>query len=131
MFVTICLDKKDGMIDLHLIKSTSFNEDMMLVSSILNWFIIELNTNPEYEEIQFRGYLVLYDETKQNNASALILCNGPDQKKIINLLQQPPDTYKEKYIACVVSEEPEPVAETRKSEDTEDEDDIEIAIEET
>lgn len=119
------------MIDLHLIKSASFNEDMMLVSSILNWFIIELNTNPEYEEIQFRGYLVLYDETKQNNASALILCNGPDQKKIINLLQQPPDTYKEKYIACVVSEEPEPVAETRKSEDTEDEDDIEIAIEET
>ena len=54
---------------------------------------------------------------------------GKSQKHLLELLQQPPNEYKEKYIACVYSEEPVCVEE-RKDEDEEGEvgDDGEILL---
>ena len=52
--------------------------------------------------------------------STLILCDGEKgaEKHMLEILQQPPDSYKGKYVPCILSEEPSPV--TEKNEEDEE-----------
>ena len=88
---------------------------MMCVSGLLAWLSATIAQEEEYHDIQFNGYMVAKDK---NDCSVLLICSDPQsQKKMLKILQQPPNEYKEKYIARVPSQEPEPVKEEMQKPD--------------
>lgn len=90
---------------------------LMTVSQLLAWLTTTLNEEKERHCIKLSGYMVLCEE--DGKISILLITNGESQKQLLKILQQPPNEYKEKYIACVLSEEPQPVQE--KTEEDQDE----------
>lgn len=106
-------------------------EVMMCASRMLAWLAATLAQKEEYHNIEFNGYMVVKEEEKENQkskCSILIICGDPvSQKRILNILQQPPEEYKEKYIARIPCNEPDPVHEQTKEDS--DEYDIEISEE--
>ena len=55
------------------------------------------------------GYIVVNDADSKMY-SALILCENKNQKRVLKILKQPPEQFKNRYIACVPVE-PEVVRE--------------------
>ena len=74
---------------------------------------------------EYNGHLVLFDREKQR-WSSLIMCEGQTQKFILDVLQQPPPAYEGRYVACVLSKEPDPVV-LRTKDEGEDEKEEESA----
>ena len=101
-------------------------EAMMCASRLLTWLATTLTQKDEYHSIEFNGYMVVKEKQK-SGCSILIICGDPiSQKRILNILQQPPEEYKEKYIARVPCEEPNPIHEQTK----EDSDEYDIEVDE-
>ena len=98
------------MIELTLVKLTDFNEGVLLLNNILQWLAVILTTQEENKDIKWEGSLTVYDSVKPRVA-AMLMCEGESEKRINELLKNPPGEYKEKYIACRVSEEPPVVME--------------------
>ena len=98
---------------------------MMYVTNLLAWLTTTLATDEAYQDVEMTGYMVVKDNMKI--LAVLIMCHDENQRKILKLLQQPPEEYRTKYIANILSEEPNPVEE--KTPDVELAD-CEIAIEE-
>lgn len=99
---------------------------MMHMTFVIAWLTSRIDEDEKNHDIQLNGYVTLNDPTKERFAriSSLILCNKKDEKKILEILQQPPTEYREKYIARVVCEEPNPVVEqTNEKNDAVDVDD--------
>ena len=96
---------------------------MMCASSLLAWLAATIAQNKENHDIDLNGYMIVKDQV--NGCSILVIPGDPySQKKLLYILQQPPEEYKDKYIARVPSEEPNPVHE--KTEKETDECEIEI-----
>lgn len=88
---------------------------MMSVSGLLAWLTATIAQTEEYHSLKFNGYMVAQDK---NDCSVLLICGDlPSQKKLLKILQQPPNEYKEKYIARVPSQEPDPVHEEKEEPD--------------
>jgi hypothetical protein len=102
------------MIELTLKNYNGYDEGLLLLNNILQWVAAYVASKKD-EKIVIDGTLCVYDSIKPRVA-ALIMCEGFSEKKINELLQNPPGEYKEKYIACVVSEEPEVVTENNTDE---------------
>lgn len=102
---------------------------MMVVSNLLAWLTTTLAEDEANHSIKMNGYIVLCDS--DGEFSTLIICEGESQKKLLKILQQPPEEYKEKYVACVLSKEPEPVKEKCEDDESEDEGKVPVEIEET
>ena len=102
---------------------------MMCASRLLAWLAALLAQKDEYHNIEFNGYMIVKEKEKEKTGcSVLIICGDPiSQKRILNILQQPPEEYKEKYIARIPCDEPNPVHEQTKEDS--DQDDIEISEE--
>lgn len=82
---------------------------MMYASSFMTWLAVTL-TEEKNHEIEFNGYLIVKE--KEKGCSILVISGNPEsQKRILQILQQPPEEYKEKYIARVPCDEPDPVNE--------------------
>ena len=103
------------MIELTLTKFENYNEGLMLLNNILQWLAMIVTTNKENEGIVIDGTLCVYDSIKPRVA-ALVMCEGLSEKRLNELLQNPPAEYKGKYIACIASEEPEVVSECKPDE---------------
>ena len=102
-------------------------EVMMCATRMLAWLAATLAQKDEYHDIDFNGYMVVKEKQK-SGCSILLICGDPiSQKRMLNILQQPPEEYKEKYIACVPCDEPNPVHEQTKEDP--DQYDIEIGEE--
>ena len=98
------------MIDLSLThdnRSSIYKDDMLLICEIITWMMRRLRDMPNPIE-EYNGHLVLFDREKQR-WSTLIMCEGKTQKFILDVLQQPPPAYEGRYVACVLSKEPDPV----------------------
>lgn len=93
-------------------------EGIACMSNLVAWLATALTLEKEKEKIRLQGYIVLYDDSKKS-ASALLFCNDDEesQKNILHILQQPPGEYKDKYIARVPCQEPEPVVEKKDDEE--------------
>lgn len=86
---------------------------MMIVSNLLAWLCVEI-AETERNKPKIKGYIVCQDD--ETTISTLIICNGmEDQNKILKILQDPPEEYKEKYVARIPCEEPNPVYEKTSS----------------
>lgn len=90
--------------------SKNIYEQFLNVCRVLSWLSSEiLRINEENEmKINFDGMFILKDEEKTRVCS-LLICNGESQKRIIEILQHPPEEYQTKYSANVLSEEPNPI----------------------
>lgn len=80
-------------------------------TNLFSWLVTAIvNLNKEHVEIVLSGYMLVKD--RENKCTGLIICGDPvSQRKVLNILQQPPEEYKNKYIACVPCNEPDPVHE--------------------
>ena len=115
------------MIELQLAQFTTFHESVMLLCNVLHWVATIVNTKEENHDIYLQGFLTVFEKT-QPKVSALLLCEGKSQKHLLELLQQPPNEYKGRYIACVYSEEPVCVEERKDEEEAEVGEDGEILL---
>lgn len=102
---------------------------MMCATSLLAWLTTTIAQNEENHDIEFNGFMVAQEKT--TGCSILILCgdNPKNQKRVLKILQQPPEEYKDKYIARIPSTEPIPVEEQTKSTSEEGECMIEVSEE--
>ena len=116
------------MIDVKLIHPTNYHDDMIMVTHILEWITSILALEEEKRQLMLKGYIVLYDEDR---VSTLLICEGEHQQKILKMLQEPPGEYKDKYVACIMSEEPKVVEEKCDEYSDSDDDKVSIDIEET
>ena len=90
--------------------STNHSENLMCITNMLAWLVTTIHQDKEMHNIVLDGYFTILD--KEGVFATLLICKGKEnQKKLLNILQQPPNEYKEKYIACIHSEEPNPVNE--------------------
>lgn len=98
------------MIVLNTLERKNYSEDLILITRIIAWLLEEIDKNwkENYEQLVIPGYITYYDEDERKTFT-ILFCEGEDQKKIMNILQQPPGEYKGKYIACIPSKEPEVV----------------------
>lgn len=102
------------MIELSWKKNTTY----IIISQFLEWLFNRISKFNEDETINIdvNGFLLLKE--KDGGYSALIMC--PDiynDKKILNIVLQPPEEFKERYIACIPSEEPESVTEVKQTDE--------------
>ena len=111
------------------------------VAKLFAWLTSELlrleETCKETEEsIYLQGYTVIWDGAA--DAPAILLFSNTldraNQESLLKILQQPPGEFKEKYVACILSQEPESVKEVKSEKedimsDSESEGSVEIEIE--
>ena len=88
---------------------------IMCATSLLAWLTSTIAQNEEYHNIEFNGYMLAQEKTV--GCSMLIYCgyNPENRRRLLNILQQPPEEYKGKYIAHTLSREPMPVEEQTDS----------------
>lgn len=87
--------------------------DIVDLSNFILWLLTMISKTPELEKNNgINGYILLNDE-KANCGALLFINNKKSQKKILEILQQPPGEFKGKYIACVPCDEPSPVLEQK------------------
>jgi len=87
---------------IELLISQKFDNRLAFVwiSRILLWLTDSIKDD---ESILLEGYMAIRDEPK--HVSVLLICDGESLKKIIKILQQPPEELKDKYIATVTLED--------------------------
>lgn len=118
--------KKEGMIEvIWKDEKYSEREAMMYLSQLMAWLSNEITMKKEYEDLTISGYIITYEKS-----TVLIFPdkNTEKQKRILNILQQPPEEFKEKYIACIYAEEPKVVNEKKDTEIDEDSNELSIEI---
>lgn len=99
------------MIDVSILNSAGYHENMVLISALIAWLTKSLKDNKEYQDILLEGFVCYYDN--MNRVSTLLLCEGESQKGILEILKQPPGEFKDRYVACVANIEPTPVVEKK------------------
>ena len=84
------------------------------ISKFMVWLFSLLESK---QDMQVDGYMLLY-VPERKSFTLLILNEMKENEYILDLLKQPPEEYKEKYIACVqsVGIEPELVCEEKSGE---------------
>ena len=96
--------------------STCEHETMMFMSNFIAWLCTTIAQDEKNRRIEYQGYMLVKEPS--GKCSALILCGDmKSQTKILGLLQQPPEQFRGRYIACVPCEEPTPVKEESESDD--------------
>ena len=97
------------MIELHplidVIDEETKREAMILLSNIISWLAITLDSNEEYKKYILRGFLVLYDEQSLSNSiNALLFCEGKSQLGIMEILRNPLSQFKGKFLPSILIE---------------------------
>lgn len=99
------------MIELHplidVVDDASKREAMILLSNIISWLAITLDSNEEYKKYILKGFLVLYDEystSSTNSINALLFCEGTSQMGIMEILRNPLSQYKGKFLPSILIE---------------------------
>ena len=91
-------------------------EVMMYAAGLMSWLASLLAQDEENHSVEFNGFMVAKEE--KGGCAVVIICGNPQsQKRVLEIVQQPPEEYKGKYIASIPSEEPEPVNEMKTEED--------------
>ena len=108
------------MIEIYLQEpGESVKENMVFLTRILLWLLQELKKE-EYKYIDCSGFILSEDEERKKGMSALLFLDSVVHKPVLQILMQPPEEYKGKYIACVPSKEPEVVTENPEMDDGEE-----------
>lgn len=96
-------------------------EKFLFLAGFIAWLTkaTQAVEDKEKMEILMEGYIILHDEPE--HIGVVIICKDQNNKKLLDVLMQPPGEFKDKYIPCVSSEEPTPVQEKKENEDKEEE----------
>ena len=113
------------MIELLISEKYDYRQAMVWISKILLWLNGVLE---DREDISMEGYMVARDQPK--HVIVLLLVEEKYHKQFIDVLFQPPEELKDKYIASVPIEEPCPVTEVKSEEGEEKKDEEEKKKEE-
>ena len=97
-------------------------EIMMCATNLISWLVTTIAQDEDYNKIVLNGFM-LVKEVKGGCTSLLICDESESQKQLLKLLQQPPGEFKDRYIARIPSEEPDPVKEIQKENEDDDDDD--------
>lgn len=92
---------------------------MMMISNLLAWLCTSIAQDEELHKVKMSGYLVVRDPS--GVLSTLIVCTDPSsQMEIHQLLQQPPEEYKGKYVSKITfnDEEAEQKAEEKEEKES-------------
>lgn len=81
----------------------------LYITSYYAWLASELSDNEEHHKLLINGIILAYD--KGTYSSVILTDDVENEKKILKIIQQPPNEFKEKYVAHIVSQEPTPVEE--------------------
>lgn len=100
---------------IEILLNTEFRQDayndMMWMSNLLGWLVTTItltqDKKTEEEKLKLKGYIVMVEEG--DRVSGILLCDGKDQIEILKIIKQPPETFKGKYEAHIIVEEPMPV----------------------
>lgn len=95
-------------------------EKFLFLASFISWLTKATQAVEDEEklEIIMEGYIILRDEPE--HIGVVIICKDHNNKKLLDILMQPPGEFKDKYIPCVSSEEPNPVQEKKENEEKEE-----------
>lgn len=98
-------------------------QQVVAVTNIMLWLSTYVQEHQqELNGLSINGYVVVMDYGKIH---CVVTTDEKNEKTLLNILQQPPNEFKEKYVACIHCEEPEVVVERLGSinGDVDDEDD--------
>ena len=101
------------MIELILQDQCDYRKSMVLLTQIMGWLMRALE---EREDIVFEDMMVARDQPE--HIMVLLLVDDSYNKKVMDILFQPPGEFKGKYVAVITSSEPLPV--TNKEDETDD-----------
>lgn len=114
------------MIDLSWKPSETGERLFVQISTFLTWLVNVLEKN----KIEYHGFMTFDGfEGDEHNYHTMIFAEKDHAIKIIEILQQPPGEYKDKYIAKIPIVEPEPVQEMKEKDDEDDDCDSGVEIE--
>lgn len=95
----------------------SSSTDLVNIASYFQWLIATIMTTEESNKM-LRGVCTLYEG--EGKVFSLIMCDDDrEQKRLYDIIQQPPGEYEGKYIAKIVNGEPELVQEGTSGSDVE------------
>lgn len=89
------------MIELLISSKFDCRMAMMWLSRIVAWLTDAIK---DREDILLEGVLLMRDQPM--HTTSILVCDGDSQKKIIEMLKQPPGEFKDKYVASVILESP-------------------------
>lgn len=93
----------------------------VFLAGLISWLTKATQAVEDEENIKtlMEGYIILRDEPQ--HIGVIIICRDQNNKKMLDILMQPPGEFKDKYIPCVSSEEPTPVQEKKENDDKKEE----------
>lgn len=111
---------------------TTYPNDTVALFNMMNilaWMMSSIKQLEEQNEEQREAIIhgILIGKNEDRGYEALLVTNPTTETTILRILNEPPEEFKGKYIACILSSEPEPVLENKESID----DDKESKKEET
>lgn len=127
------------MIEVRLIPSGFLKrQSLWVLSQILEWFFEQVDKiSQDKDALPCDGYIVIKDNLDTcQEVGALLLTkrdglNSEWEDKLLKILQQPPEKYKGKYVAHILSKEPDVVEEKQDDDEKNETGQIAIEIEET
>ena len=92
-------------------------EKFVFLAGFIAWLTKATHAVEDEEklEILMEGYIILRDLPQ--HIGVVIICKDENNKKMLDILMQPPGEFKGKYIPYVSSEEPMPVQEKKEEEE--------------
>lgn len=107
------------MIEVTALEEICYYETLQLFSDILHWITSEILKDSEHVLYIHGAFIIFNEESKV--ASLLILPDTHSEKRILQMLFQPPGEFQGKYIAKIPSKEPELVVPPTTSQDATEE----------
>ena len=118
------------MIEVSWRKTEEVDYDVLKnITNLIAWLVASLADDEVNHSVKLMGYMTMPDVNSR--FATLLICDGESQKKILEILQQPPEEYKEKYVACILSEEPQPIQEKDDDSSSDESGEISIDVEKT
>ena len=103
--------KKEGMIELTWNNPLDGEYDVLYyATSFLTWLTSIIVEKEEYHDIVLGGYMTINENTQPTptGCSTLLMCRDiKSQKKIMEIIQNPPGEFKGKYVASTPCAEPD------------------------
>ena len=107
------------MIDLTWVFEKDTRMNAIVIAEFMVWLLKVLNEE-DNQDIIINGTMIFRDCEAPLKYSLLLMCEEKKQKKLLQILQQPPGEFSGKYVACIFTKEPEPVVENHNDDEAEE-----------
>lgn len=102
-------------------KYCSLIDELRTINEIMCWLFGVMVDYPE-QELGLDGFVIARGNS--GRTSALLICTNKSEPMLVKVLNQPPEEYKEKYIAKIVNSETDPVQEVNETSEEQDDEKV-------